>query len=186
MHGGVYSGIELLFCSPQPSDFLLTNKKADWLTHAKSQLNLLSWFSPMNVEWMDGLSSSLIVVAWLLTCLQMQVFQSSMYVCMHAVKSSLLHSWPRYNQRSFQNNAGKRERKEINGLCSSSSCCQVKTLDRKGAQSNQIRSYCCVCAHYSAWKYQFSNNHWSQATLILVSTWMGDCSSVVWVLLLTF
>ena len=30
----------------------------------------------------------------------------------------------------------------------------------------------------STWKYQFSYNHWSQATLSLVSTWMGDCSSV--------
>ena len=37
----------------------------------------------------------------------------------------------------------------------------------------------------STWKYQFSYNHWSQATLSLVSTWMGDCSSVTWVLLLT-
>ena len=37
----------------------------------------------------------------------------------------------------------------------------------------------------SSWKYQFSYNHWSQAKLSLVCTWMGDCSSVVWVLLLT-
>ena len=37
----------------------------------------------------------------------------------------------------------------------------------------------------STWKYQFSYNHWSQATLSSVSTWMGSCSSVVWVLLLT-
>ena len=37
----------------------------------------------------------------------------------------------------------------------------------------------------STWKYQFSYDHWSQATLISVSTWMGDCSSVAWVLLLT-
>ena len=34
-------------------------------------------------------------------------------------------------------------------------------------------------------EYQFLSNHWSQAMLSLVSTWMGDCSSVVWVLLLT-
>ena len=26
----------------------------------------------------------------------------------------------------------------------------------------------------SRWKYQFSSDHWSQATLSLVSTWMGD------------
>ena len=37
----------------------------------------------------------------------------------------------------------------------------------------------------STWKYQFSYDHWSQATLSSVSTWMGDCSSVAWVLLLT-
>ena len=35
------------------------------------------------------------------------------------------------------------------------------------------------------WKCQFSYDHWSQATLSSVSTWMGDCSSVAWVLLLT-
>ena len=35
------------------------------------------------------------------------------------------------------------------------------------------------------WKYQFSYDHWSQAMLSLVSTWMGDCSSVAWVLRLT-
>ena len=36
------------------------------------------------------------------------------------------------------------------------------------------------------WKYQFSYDHWSQAMLGSVSTWMGDShSSVVWVLLLT-
>ena len=40
-------------------------------------------------------------------------------------------------------------------------------------------------AAYQLWKYQFSYNHWSQATLSSVSTWMGDCSSVAWVLLLT-
>ena len=34
-------------------------------------------------------------------------------------------------------------------------------------------------------KYQFSYDHWSQATLSSVSTWMGNCSSVAWVLLLT-
>ena len=28
-------------------------------------------------------------------------------------------------------------------------------------------------------------DHWSQATLSSVSTWMGDCSSIAWVLLLT-
>ena len=28
----------------------------------------------------------------------------------------------------------------------------------------------------STWKYQFSYDHWSQATLSSVSTWMGDCS----------
>ena len=51
----------------------------------------------------------------------------------------------------------------------------------------------CICAYngpagrsgLSTWKYQFSYDHWSQATLSLVSTWMGDCSSVVWVLLLS-
>ena len=37
----------------------------------------------------------------------------------------------------------------------------------------------------STWKYQFSYDHWSQATLGSVSTSMGDCSSVAWVLLLT-
>ena len=37
----------------------------------------------------------------------------------------------------------------------------------------------------STWKYQFSYDHWSPATLGSVSTWMGDCSSVAWVLLLT-
>ena len=37
----------------------------------------------------------------------------------------------------------------------------------------------------STWKYQFSYDHWSQATLSLVSTSVGDCSSVVWVLLIT-
>ena len=37
----------------------------------------------------------------------------------------------------------------------------------------------------STWKYQFSYDHWSQATLSSVSTWMGDCSSVAWGLLLT-
>ena len=30
----------------------------------------------------------------------------------------------------------------------------------------------------STWKYQFSYDHCSQATLSLVSTWMGHCSSV--------
>ena len=35
------------------------------------------------------------------------------------------------------------------------------------------------------WKYQFSYDHWSQAMLSSVSTWMGDCSSVARVLLLT-
>ena len=28
----------------------------------------------------------------------------------------------------------------------------------------------------STWKYQFLCNHWSQATLSSVSTWIGDCS----------
>ena len=37
----------------------------------------------------------------------------------------------------------------------------------------------------STWKYQFSYNHWSQAMLSSDSTWMGDCWSVVWLLLLT-
>ena len=37
----------------------------------------------------------------------------------------------------------------------------------------------------STWKYQFSYDHWSQATSSSVSTWMGHCSSVAWVLLLT-
>ena len=38
----------------------------------------------------------------------------------------------------------------------------------------------------STWKYQFSYDHWSRATLSSVSTtWMGDCSSVAWMLLLT-
>ena len=37
----------------------------------------------------------------------------------------------------------------------------------------------------STWKYQFSYDHWSQATLSSVSTWMGLCLSVAWVLLLT-
>ena len=37
----------------------------------------------------------------------------------------------------------------------------------------------------STWKYQFSYDHWSKATLSSVSTWMGHCSSVAWVLLLT-
>ena len=37
----------------------------------------------------------------------------------------------------------------------------------------------------STWKHQFSYDHWSQATLSSDSTWMGDCSSVAWVLLLT-
>ena len=36
-----------------------------------------------------------------------------------------------------------------------------------------------------AWKYQFPYDHWSQAMFISVSTWMGDFSSIVWVLLLT-
>ena len=38
----------------------------------------------------------------------------------------------------------------------------------------------------STWKYQFSYDHWSQTTLSSVSTWMGNCASVAWVLLLTF
>ena len=47
-----------------------------------------------------------------------------------------------------------------------------------------------ICNFYrrsglSTWKYQFSYDHWSQAMLSSVSTWMGDCSSVAWVLLLT-
>ena len=38
----------------------------------------------------------------------------------------------------------------------------------------------------STWKYQFSYDHWSEAMLSLVSTWIGDSrSSVAWVLLLT-
>ena len=37
----------------------------------------------------------------------------------------------------------------------------------------------------SIWKYQFLVNYWSQAMLSTVSTWVGDCSSVAWVLLLT-
>ena len=38
----------------------------------------------------------------------------------------------------------------------------------------------------STWKYQFSYDYWSQATLSLVSAWMRDSrSSVAWVLLLT-
>ena len=37
----------------------------------------------------------------------------------------------------------------------------------------------------STWKYQLSYNHWSKATLSSVNTWMGDCSSVAWVLLVT-
>ena len=37
----------------------------------------------------------------------------------------------------------------------------------------------------STMKYQFSYDHWNQATLSLVSTWMGDCSRDAWVLLLT-
>ena len=37
----------------------------------------------------------------------------------------------------------------------------------------------------STWKYQFSYDHWSQATLSSVSTWMGNCASDAWVLLLT-
>ena len=37
----------------------------------------------------------------------------------------------------------------------------------------------------STWKYQLSYDHWSQATVSSVSTWMGDCSSVALVLLLT-
>ena len=41
------------------------------------------------------------------------------------------------------------------------------------------------CSDLSTWKYQFSYDHWCQATLSSVSTWMGDCSSVVWVLPLT-
>ena len=35
------------------------------------------------------------------------------------------------------------------------------------------------------WKYQFSYNHWIKQCCGLVSTWMGNCSSVAWVLLLT-
>ena len=42
------------------------------------------------------------------------------------------------------------------------------------------------CSGLSTWKYQFSYDHWSQATLSSASTWMGDSgSSVAWVLLLT-
>ena len=37
----------------------------------------------------------------------------------------------------------------------------------------------------STWKYQFLYDHWGQATLSLVSTWMGDYSNDAWVLLLT-
>ena len=37
----------------------------------------------------------------------------------------------------------------------------------------------------STWKYQFLYDNWSQAILSSVSTWMDDCSSVAWVLLLT-
>ena len=37
----------------------------------------------------------------------------------------------------------------------------------------------------STWKYQFSYDHWSQAMLCSVSTWMRNCSSVAWVLKLT-
>ena len=37
----------------------------------------------------------------------------------------------------------------------------------------------------STWKYVWSYDHWSQATLSLVSTWMRCYSSVAWVLLLT-
>ena len=38
---------------------------------------------------------------------------------------------------------------------------------------------------WSTWKYQFSHDHWSQAMLNSASTWMGGCSSVARVLLLT-
>ena len=40
-------------------------------------------------------------------------------------------------------------------------------------------------SNLSTWKYQFLYDHLSQTTLSLVSTWMGGCSSVAWVLLLT-
>ena len=40
-------------------------------------------------------------------------------------------------------------------------------------------------ADYQLGKKQFSHNHWSQAMLNLVTSWMGDCSSVAWVMLLT-
>ena len=33
-------------------------------------------------------------------------------------------------------------------------------------------------SHLSTWKYQFSYDHWGQATLRSVCTWMGDGSSV--------
>ena len=36
----------------------------------------------------------------------------------------------------------------------------------------------------STWKYQLLYDHWSQATMSLVTTWMEDCSSAAWVLLL--
>ena len=34
----------------------------------------------------------------------------------------------------------------------------------------------------STWKCQFSYNHWSQATLSLVSVWMGDYLIIAWVI----
>ena len=48
-----------------------------------------------------------------------------------------------------------------------------------------INLVCYGSSGLSTWNYQFSYDHWSQATLSLVSTWMGNCSSVAWVLLLT-
>ena len=49
----------------------------------------------------------------------------------------------------------------------------------------QIKTVKLGRSNLSTWIYQFSYNQWSQAMLRLVSTWMEDGSSVVWVLLLS-
>ena len=63
----------------------------------------------------------------------------------------------------------------------------ISLLDRQrnDACFRQNKKYIWGRSGLSTWKYQFSYNHWSQTTLSLVSTWMGDCSSLAWVLLLT-
>ena len=50
---------------------------------------------------------------------------------------------------------------------------------------NWCKPRCLGCSSLSTSKYQFSYDYQSQAMLSSVSTWMGNRSSVAWVLLLT-